>query len=219
MDRVTSLLGSTVGGFTVPFGGDRESACFVVGGGGGDGEGGSSGDGFGDARVSLVNENPIISIPMSTDNNIEVDNGIENMVTNYNVLDVVDQNVMTPINTKRFTFSTPRAGNGYYTNFGLPIYWCKLNVVHGECISIYLTFVCFSVKKKLKPDESRMARNNAIAEYFTTKKQCLDAKINNIHLENDNLKLKNLQLSLENEKLVVETEKIKLELQKLKESL
>ncbi|CAH0403836.1 unnamed protein product [Chilo suppressalis] len=103
---------------------------------------------------------------MSTDNDIEIDNGIENVVSNYKVLDVVDQNVMTPINTKRFTFSTPRA-----------------------------------VKKKFKPDESRMARNNAIAEYYSSKKLCLDAKMNNIHLENENSKLKKLQLSLNNEKL------------------
>ncbi|CAK1579790.1 unnamed protein product [Parnassius mnemosyne] len=185
LDRVTSLLGSTVSGFTVPFGGDKEIAWFNVGGGGdGDGEGGTSdSENLGNVMVQTpqilqtftdLNETTI-STPLCNEK------GIENVVADYQVLEVVDQNLITPNKTKRLTFSTPRA-----------------------------------VKKKLKKDENRTARNLAIAEYYSAKKQCLDATLNNINLENDNLKLKNLELNLNNEKLKLETEKLKLELERLR---
>ncbi|CAH2101155.1 unnamed protein product [Euphydryas editha] len=73
------------------------------------------------------------------------------------------------------------------------------------------------VMKKKKTDDTRRTRNIAIAEYFTAKKQCVDAQLNNLNLENDNLKLKNIELKLQNEKLLLETEKF--ELEKLKRQL
>ncbi|CAG4975205.1 unnamed protein product [Parnassius apollo] len=121
LDRVTSLLESTVSGFTVPLGGDKEMAWFDT----------------------------------------------------EQIVDSSETTISTPLSNEK-------------------------------------------VKKKFKPDENRTATNTAIAEYYSAKKQCLNAKLNNINLENDYLKLKNIELTLNNEKLMLETEKLKLELERLR---
>ncbi|CAH2107869.1 unnamed protein product [Euphydryas editha] len=173
LDRVSGMLGSTASGFTVPFGGDRETADVDFGGMSGDG-GTSGGDGL--ARVASEITKDIDVMPTSINHGIEivVCSGEGSGVTNYHVLEKVDQNVITPNKPKRFTLSTPR-----------------------------------TVRKKLRPDDSKTAKNNAIAEYFSAKKQCLDEKLKNIHLENENYKLKNAQLLLEIEKLKLELDKLK----------
>ncbi|CAG5030481.1 unnamed protein product [Parnassius apollo] len=132
LDRVTSLLGSTVIGFTVPFGGDKEMAWFDVCGG--------------------------------ADGIVGISDDLE------------------------------KIGN----------------------VTVQTEQIVDTKEKKFKPDENRTARNTAIAEYYSAKKQCLDAKLNNINLENDYLKLKNVELKLNNEKLTLETEKLKLELERLR---
>lgn len=72
------------------------------------------------------------------------------------------------------------------------------------------------MKKKLKPADSRIFRNRAIAQYYIKKTECIDAKLSNILLENENLKLKNCELRLKKEQIAVELDKVKLELEKLK---
>ncbi|XP_034836322.1 uncharacterized protein [Maniola hyperantus] len=64
-------------------------------------------------------------------------------------------------------------------------------------------------RRRQTTDDSKTAKNNAIADYFTAKKQCLDAKLNNINLENENYKLKNAQLVLQIQKLQLELDKLK----------
>lgn len=44
-------------------------------------------------------------------------------------------------------------------------------------------------RKLVKSDEHRAARNQAMAEYYTTKKKILDIKLENILLENKKLKM------------------------------
>lgn len=53
-----------------------------------------------------------------------------------------------------------------------------------------------------KLDRSKMDKNFALAKYYKTKKLCLDAKLNNILLQNE-------KLTLENEKLKLELDKLK----------
>lgn len=61
----------------------------------------------------------------------------------------------------------------------------------------------------MKTDDCKAARNSAIAEYFSAKKQCVDAKLLNINLENEQLKLRIEKLLLEKEKLNLELEKLR----------
>ncbi|CAG4940572.1 unnamed protein product [Parnassius apollo] len=150
LDRVTSLLGSTVSGFTVPFGGDKEMAWFDVCSGA-DGIVGISGDVEKIGNVTVQTKQIVDSSEITISTPLSNEKGIETVVADYQVLDVVDQNLITPNKTKRLTFGTPRA-----------------------------------VKKKFKPDENRAARNTAIAEYYSAKKQCLDANLNYMNLENVN---------------------------------
>ncbi|CAG5037374.1 unnamed protein product [Parnassius apollo] len=108
LDRLTSLLGSTVSGFTLPFGGDKEMAWFDIFGGV-DGIVGISGDveKIGNVRVQtqqiVDSSETTISTPLSNEK------GMQTVVADYQVLDVVDQNLIIPNKTKRLTFVTPRA--------------------------------------------------------------------------------------------------------------
>ncbi|XP_072939529.1 uncharacterized protein [Epargyreus clarus] len=62
---------------------------------------------------------------------------------------------------------------------------------------------------ELQSSKSRIARNQAIAEYFIAKKQCLEAKMENVILKNENLKSEKEMLKLQNIKLKLEIEKLK----------
>ncbi|CAG5016538.1 unnamed protein product [Parnassius apollo] len=76
LDRVTSLLGSTVSGFTVPFGGDKEMAWFDVCSGA-DGIVGISGDVEKIGNVTVQTKQTVdssettISTPLSNEKGIE----------------------------------------------------------------------------------------------------------------------------------------------------
>ncbi|XP_045503786.1 uncharacterized protein LOC123703514 [Colias croceus] len=118
LDRVSGLLGSTASGFTVPFGGDKETVGVDIGGMSGDG--GTSGDGIGDgfARVSDDISKAADLMPTSSNHDIEIvicsgegDGVIQNQVS-----ESVDQNVLTPNKPKRFTLNTPRTGNFCFSN-------------------------------------------------------------------------------------------------------
>lgn len=94
------MLGSTVSGFTVLFGGDKEAAGSSVGDG--DSGGGCSGDGYSElARVEVMDmdEN---SCSLLTPTNKE------NECSQFKVID----KIITPT-PKTLTFSTPRTGNVY----------------------------------------------------------------------------------------------------------
>lgn len=90
----------------MPFGGDRETEVLNIGGGDGDG----SGDGFCDARV-IVEDAVVIPVNQNIEPVICHDGGV--IMTDTNVLTNIDHNMIdhTPVNPKRFTFSTSRAGN------------------------------------------------------------------------------------------------------------
>ncbi|CAG4984958.1 unnamed protein product [Colias eurytheme] len=167
LDRVADLLGSTASGFVVPFGGDKEEGVFVcTGDGGGGGDGGSGGDGAGQARVL-----PVESIPVLVDTGI----GTTMPVTVYDTnstsfpLSIVNG---TLISEKPIDNATNHEASKLHTPKRLTLSSPKIG------------------KKKLKStDGSSSARNLAIAEYYTAKKQCLDAKKEFILLQNEKLKL------------------------------
>ncbi|XP_045768687.1 uncharacterized protein LOC123869732 [Maniola jurtina] len=172
LDRVSGMLGSTGSGFTVPFGGDKESGVYTAG---------PSGDGSNSCDGS-IGDNATVSAELAKEPDLLptsiINNDIEVVVCSGDGGSIITdcpglQNV-TPNKPQRLTLATPR-----------------------------------TVRKKRRPDDSKTAKNNAIAEYFAVKKQCLDAKLNNILLENENYKLKNAQLQLGIQKLELEIEKLK----------
>ncbi|XP_047511091.1 uncharacterized protein LOC125053659 isoform X1 [Pieris napi] len=155
LDHVSSLLGSTVNGFTVEFGGDAEPAEFW-----GDAE---SAEVISDTALHELNkvvgiegcpvEVPAFSIDSHSTMSIPNDVVMEPIV-------VVDNGgastlAHTPNKSKRFTFNSPRA----------------------------------SGKQNKKPDEGRTEKNLAVAKYYSTKQKILDAKLNNILLQNKKLEL------------------------------
>lgn len=109
LDRVTSLLGSTVSGFVVPFGGDRDpEGVSVVGGGDDDGGDDDSGEGAigGNAAINLDNvefEDP--TVPSSN---------MVSLPSSEIILDFAVEPLRTPDKPKRVTFTTPKSGNGYF---------------------------------------------------------------------------------------------------------
>ncbi|CAG4952538.1 unnamed protein product [Parnassius apollo] len=103
LDRVISLLGSTFSGFTVPFGGDKEMAWFDVCGGADNIVAINIGNVTVQTEQIVDSSETTISTPLSNEK------GIETVVADYQVLDVVDQNLITPNKTKRLTLGTPRA--------------------------------------------------------------------------------------------------------------
>ncbi|XP_021204376.2 uncharacterized protein LOC119628389 [Bombyx mori] len=138
LDRVAALLGSTVDGFTVAYGGDAELIpCAGSSNGGGDEHG-----------LEGVIDNVI-------DNGAEVlecNSGVE--VLKECVVEDTGPCSVTPPNPK--FLHTPKA-SGF--------------------------------KRKSKFDEHRASRNQAIANYYNAKSKLLEAKFENIVLENKKLKL------------------------------
>lgn len=69
---------------------------------------GGSGDGFCDARVIVED-----AVPIPVDQGIEtvICDGGGIVMTDSQVITNIDHNIITPVKPKRFTFSTPRAGN------------------------------------------------------------------------------------------------------------
>lgn len=114
LDKVTDMLGSAASGFPVPFGGDKDTAGFDVGGV--DCNRVSS-----DARVSVALNEAAALILMSIDHGIETvvcggDGGGVIVTDCKAVHDVTDQ-LRTP-KTNKFTSSIPKTGNRYVNNFG-----------------------------------------------------------------------------------------------------
>ncbi|CAG5036622.1 unnamed protein product [Parnassius apollo] len=108
LDRVTSLLGSTVSGFTVPYGGDKEMAWFDVCGGA-DGIVGISGDLEKIGNVTVQTEQIVDTSETTISTPLSNEKGIETVAADYQVSDLVDQNLITSNKTKRLTYGTPRA--------------------------------------------------------------------------------------------------------------
>ncbi|XP_059062478.1 uncharacterized protein LOC131855252 [Achroia grisella] len=202
LDRVASVLGSTVSGFTVPFGGDKEDIgdgiCVGdgVGGGVGDGVSGGVGDGIvgasdSEGRDMLILPDEIVTV-VSLSEDIAV-SGAPVMLP-------------TPERPKPFTFNsfqTPRRAGKRQ------IQGDSNRSARNTAIAEY-----FTVKKKLI--EEKLTNSTIANEKLKLEYEKLKLEYEKLKLEYEKVKPELENNRLETEYYKLENEKLKLEIANLK---